>query len=222
MSDYIDPTLYLCPHCGQVIAIGNDELAGDDEVVRQRMSHLCPGRPYNSGRRRRLETGQRSGNQPGGGGAGHNRARSATIEAGRHAQKQQSAASQWAGPRPPTASPGPTGLPSQRPGTNPHPGRLTLGGAACQSPCRHTNQPGPSHVGLDLVPPLYGGRALVRPALSNRACRDARPVRAPHAGCSKRRQYSPIGVSPRAPADRFLAASGTLVSRCPSPTASCY
>jgi hypothetical protein len=43
--DYDDPNLYLCPHCGQVILIGNDELAGNEEVVRLRMSHPCPGVP---------------------------------------------------------------------------------------------------------------------------------------------------------------------------------
>lgn len=45
MSDYNDPNLYLWPHCGQVIAIGDDELAGDEEVVRQRMNHACPSAP---------------------------------------------------------------------------------------------------------------------------------------------------------------------------------
>jgi hypothetical protein len=33
MPDYDDPILYLCPHCGQVIIIGKDELGGDEEVV---------------------------------------------------------------------------------------------------------------------------------------------------------------------------------------------
>lgn len=39
------PNLYACPHCGEVIDIGNDELAGDEEVVRLRMNHPCPGAP---------------------------------------------------------------------------------------------------------------------------------------------------------------------------------
>ena len=54
MPDYDDPNLYLCPHCGQVIVIGNDELAGDEEVVRLRMNHPCPGAPTIPGRRRQL------------------------------------------------------------------------------------------------------------------------------------------------------------------------
>jgi hypothetical protein len=45
MPDYDDPNLYLCPHCGQVIIIGNDEPSGDEEVVPQRLSHPCPAAP---------------------------------------------------------------------------------------------------------------------------------------------------------------------------------
>jgi hypothetical protein len=82
MSDYNDPNLYLCPHCGQVIAIGNDELAGDEEVVPQRMNHASPGAPT-------IPIEADSSDQlcdPGGGGVGHNRAGPATIGAHRHAQ----------------------------------------------------------------------------------------------------------------------------------------
>lgn len=36
-----EPNLYRCPRCGVTIEIGSDDLAGDEDVVRQRIAHAC-------------------------------------------------------------------------------------------------------------------------------------------------------------------------------------
>lgn len=36
-----DPNLYQCPRCFKVLEIGTDDLAGDEDVVRQRIAHDC-------------------------------------------------------------------------------------------------------------------------------------------------------------------------------------
>ena len=221
-ADYDDPNLYPVPTAGR--SSHRQRRTGRRRRGRTPAHEPpLPRRPDNT--RSTLtdsEPTQRSGNRPGGGGVGHNRARPATIGADRHAQKQRPAPSRRGGPRPPTAQPRPTGLPGQRPGTHPHPDRLTLGVAVSSvTPIvtRRPARPQPRRPGSR--PPSSAAAPWSGPALSNRACRDARSIRAPHTGCSKRRQYPPTGVSPRAPAGRFPAASGTLVSPCPPPTASC-
>ena len=37
-----EPNIYTCPACLFTVDLGNDELAGDEEVVATRISHVCP------------------------------------------------------------------------------------------------------------------------------------------------------------------------------------
>ena len=155
-----------CPHCGQVIDIGNDELAGDEEVVRLRMNHPCPGAPTSPADADRSE-------QLRGPGTGLAVGEWATTGPGRPPSEpfdrpRSSSQAHPNGVVRDARQPHPAQQAYQASGPAPTrtPGRLTLGGAVLSVTPRHTRTGPAPPTSAWISSSLSGGRALVRPGLS--------------------------------------------------------